>query len=145
MDGIDSWLTALGLEQYIEVFRKEEVDLQGLTLLSELDLKDMGLPLGPRKRLLSAIASLHPADHDSSPAERRHLTILFCDIVASTEYADRLDPEDFRRLVERLLKTCSTILRRNRGQLASYPGDARQEDRRGGNEYVSTRRSRGAP
>src|SRR3546814_9326149 len=69
MDGIDSWLTALGLEQYIEVFRKEEVDLQGLTLLSELDLKDMGLPLGPRKRLLSAIASLHPADHDSSPAE----------------------------------------------------------------------------
>src|SRR3546814_1663202 len=75
MDGIDSWLTALGLEQYIEVFRKEEVDLQGLTLLSELDLKDMGLPLGPRKRLLSAIASLHTADHDSSPAERRHLTI----------------------------------------------------------------------
>src|SRR3546814_7376862 len=67
----------------------------------------MGLPLGPRKRLLSAIASLHPADHDSSPAERRHLTILFCDIVASTEYADRLDPEDFRRLVERFLNTCS--------------------------------------
>src|SRR3546814_8248597 len=42
MDGIDSWLTALGLEQYIEVFRKEEVDLQGLTLLSELDLKEIG-------------------------------------------------------------------------------------------------------
>src|SRR3546814_7092857 len=79
----------------------------------------MGLPLGPRKRLLSAIASLHPADHDSSPAERRHLTILFCDIVASTEYADRLDPEDFRRLVERFLNTCSTIVRRHRGQLRS--------------------------
>src|SRR3546814_1679256 len=44
MDGIDSWLTALGLEQYIEVFRKEEVDLQGLTLLSELDLQDMACP-----------------------------------------------------------------------------------------------------
>src|SRR3546814_16764724 len=84
----------------------------------------MGLPLGPRKRLLSAIASLHPADHDSSPAERRHLTILFCDIVASTEYADRLDPEDFRRLVERFLNTCSTIVRRHRGQLARYIGDA---------------------
>src|SRR3546814_2551221 len=109
MDGIDSWLTALGLEQYIEVFRKEEVDLQGLTLLSELDLKDMGLPLGPRKRLLSAIASLHPADHDSSPAERRHLTILFCDIVASTEYADRLDPEDFRRLVEKIGRATSEL------------------------------------
>src|SRR3546814_2497114 len=98
MDGIDSWLTDLGLEQYIEVFRKEEVDLQGLTLLSELDLKDMGLPLGPRKRLLSAIASLHHAHNDSSAAERRNLTIFFCDIVASKKNADRLAPEDLRRL-----------------------------------------------
>src|SRR3546814_8546198 len=103
----------------MEVFRKEEVDLQGLTLLSELDLKDMGLPLGPRKRLLSAIASLHPSDHDSSPEERRHLTILFCDIVASTEYAVRLDPEDFRRQVERVLHTCSTIVRGHARQLTS--------------------------
>src|SRR3546814_10934046 len=84
----------------------------------------MGLPLGPRKRLLSAIASLHPADHDTSQAERRHLTILFCDIVASTEYADRLDPEDFRRLVEKVLNTCSPIVRRHRGQLQRYIGDA---------------------
>src|SRR3546814_11336144 len=123
MDGIDSWLTALGLEQYIEVFRKEEVDLQGLTLLSELDLKDMGLPLGPRKRQLSAIASLHPADHDPSPAERSHLTILFCDILASTKYADRLDPEDLRRLVERFLNTWRTLVRRHRVQLATNIGE----------------------
>lgn len=123
-DDIDSWLTALGLAEYVEVFRKEEVDLHGLGLLSEHDLKDMGLPLGPRKKLLNAIASLHPMAAASFPAERRHLTILFCDIVASTEYADRLDPEDFRRLVEQFLNTCSSIVQRHRGQLASYIGDA---------------------
>src|SRR3546814_12775431 len=84
----------------------------------------MGRPLGPRTMLRSSSSAQHPADHDSSPAGRRHLTILFCDIVASTEDADRLDPEDFRRLVERFLNTCSTIVRRHRGQLASYIGDA---------------------
>src|SRR3546814_781937 len=126
----DSWLKVLGLEQYIESVRKEEVDLQGLALLSERDLKEMGVALGPRKKILNAIALsplaeiAKPKSTGSSAAERRHLTILFCDIVASTEYADSLDPEDFRRLVERFLNTCSTIVQGHRGQLASYIGDA---------------------
>src|SRR5215470_11119261 len=56
----------------------------------------------------------------NSPAERRHLTILFCDMVASTEYANRLDPEDFRRLMESFLATCSAVARRHKGVVASY-------------------------
>src|SRR3546814_13770274 len=102
MEDIDSWLTALGLEQYIEAFRKEELDLQGLVLLSEHDLKDIGLPLGQRKRLLNASASLHPTAHDSAPAERRNLTILICDYLASTEHADSRAPGEFRPLREKI-------------------------------------------
>src|SRR3546814_21174103 len=78
-----------------------------------------------------------------------------CSSDLSTEYADSLDPEDFRRLVERFLNTCSTIVRGHRGQLASYIGDAimahfgyptaRSEERRVGKECVSTCHSRWSP
>ncbi|BCG96538.1 ATP-binding protein [Mesorhizobium sp. 131-2-1] len=61
-----------------------------------------------------------------SVAERRYLTILFCDMVGSTEYADRLDPEDFQRLIESFLQTCSSVVRRHKGVTASYIGDAIQ-------------------
>jgi predicted ATPase/class 3 adenylate cyclase len=130
MDDIAPWLMALGLEQYIEIFRKHEIDLQSVTLLSDRDLQEMGVTLGPRKKILAAIASLPPArisgavQTDTPAAERRHLTILFCDMVASTEYADRLDPEDFRRLVERFLQTCDVAVQRHKGSVASYIGDA---------------------
>ena len=130
MDDIGPWLTALGLEQYIETFRSQEIDLQSVTLLSDRDLQEIGVPLGPRKKILNAIASLPPAGFsgrlqtDMPAAERRHLTVLFCDMVASTEYADGLDPEDFRQLVERFLQICSAILQRHRGMVASYVGDA---------------------
>jgi len=67
-----------------------------------------------------------PAGPGSPGAERRHLTILFCDMVDSTGYADRLDPEDFRRLVERFLQSCSAIIQRHKGVTASYIGDAIQ-------------------
>src|SRR3546814_12194581 len=104
------------------------------------------------------------SDWSSDVCSSDLLTILFCDIVASTEYAVRLDPEDFRRLVERFLNTCSTIVRRHRGQLASYIGDAimayfgypaadeedaerallaSSEERRVGKEWDSSGRSRG--
>src|SRR5688572_16638969 len=116
MDNIGPWLTALGLEEYIDVFRSQEIDLKSVALLSDRDLQEMGIALGPRRKILSAIASLpsaglsRPAQTDMRAAERRYLTILFCDMVASTEYADRLDPEDFRSLLERFLQTCSAVV-----------------------------------
>lgn len=124
MDDIGPWLTALGLEQYIDSFRKQEVDLLSITLLSERDLKEMGVALGPRKKILSAIASLPPANFPQLSADRRHLTVLFCDMVASTEYADRLDPEDFRGLVVSFQQTCSAVVQRHGGVVVSYIGDA---------------------
>ncbi|RWD93873.1 adenylate/guanylate cyclase domain-containing protein [Mesorhizobium sp.] len=67
-----------------------------------------------------------PGSPAKSVAERRYLTILFCDMVGSTEYADRLDPEDFQRLIESFLQTCSSVVRRHKGVTASYIGDAIQ-------------------
>ncbi|CAN7407267.1 ATP-binding protein [Mesorhizobium caraganae] len=67
-----------------------------------------------------------PGSPAKSVAERRYLTILFCDMVGSTEYADRLDPEDFQHLIESFLQTCSSVVRRHKGVTASYIGDAVQ-------------------
>src|SRR4029079_9449948 len=128
MDDIDPWLTALGLEQYIEAFRRHEIDLHSLALLSDTDLEKIGVSLGARRKILKALAisggPAEPERVDLPVAERRHLTVLFCDMVGSTEYADRLDPEDFRRLVETFMQSCSAVTRRHRGLVASYIGDA---------------------
>ena len=67
-----------------------------------------------------------PGSPAKSVAERRYLTILFCDMVGSTEYADRMDPEDFQHLIESFLQTCSSVVRRHKGVTASYIGDAVQ-------------------
>jgi class 3 adenylate cyclase/tetratricopeptide (TPR) repeat protein len=71
-------------------------------------------------------ANAPPLGAELPAAERRHLTILFCDMVDSTNYADRLDPEDFRRLMEGFLQSCSAVIRRHKGVTASYIGDAIQ-------------------
>ena len=99
------------MERYGEAFRANEIDRQVLPELNENDLEKLGLPLGPRKKLLRAIASLQalpPATAEPahsqvasapSPAERRQLTVLFCDLVGSTELSSRHDPEDLRELL----------------------------------------------
>jgi class 3 adenylate cyclase len=135
VDDIDKWLNDLGLGRYADTFARNEIDIGSLQLLSDQDLRAMRVPLGPRKRILAAIESLTtlnaqeaaPAeseDPSTAPAERRQLTILFCDLVASTEYADRMDPEDFRRLIQMYLKRCSAVVKRHNGQVVSYVGDA---------------------
>jgi hypothetical protein len=105
---IAAWLRGLGLEQYEPAFRANEIDVRVLPSLTAEDLKDLGVSLvGHRRRLLDAIAALGaqlPAvvmtasDHAPSPAdaERRQLTVMFCDLAGSTALASRLDPEDLR-------------------------------------------------
>jgi hypothetical protein len=86
METVESWLAALGLEKYAGLFRDQDVGLDQLPKLADADLKELGLPLGPRKRILEAAkgaASAKPAA--SAPAaERRQLTIMFVDLVGST-------------------------------------------------------------
>ena len=106
---VGDWLRSLGLSQYEAAFRENGIDADVLVDLSDADLEKLGvLPLGHRKRLLRAIAGLSApaAGSSSSPAvisrpaadtaERRQLTVMFCDLVGSTALAARLDPEDMR-------------------------------------------------
>ena len=98
------WLRGLGLEQYEAAFRANAVDASVLPRLTAEDLKDLGVTLvGHRRRLLDAIAALgaEPAVADVPvrvAAERRQLSVMFCDLVGSTALAVRFDPEDLREI-----------------------------------------------
>jgi SAM domain (Sterile alpha motif) len=106
---IAAWLEDLGLRQYEQAFRDNEIDAEILPELTADDLKDLGVNLvGHRRKLLGAIAALHTDARPSSPvasdqvassAERRQLTVMFCDLVGSTALSARLDPEDLREVI----------------------------------------------
>ena len=113
---VGGWLRGLGLGQYETNFRDNKIDADVLPRLTADDLKDMGVSaVGDRRRLLDAIAALAgakpSADAPASPskpappkgpelsAERRPITVMFCDLVGSTGLAAKLDPEDWRNLV----------------------------------------------
>src|SRR4051794_37936980 len=103
MRQIAEWLEAIGLAKYQTVFAENEIDWSLLPRLIEADLKELGLPLGPRKKLLEAIASLDatPVATAEKPrqAERRQLTVVFCDLVGSTALSQGMDPEDLRAVI----------------------------------------------
>jgi class 3 adenylate cyclase len=104
---IGGWLRGLALERYEQAFRENEIDEEVLPGLTADDLKDLGVALvGHRRRLLDAIAALGavpPAAVASAreersaavaaEAERRQLTVMFCDLVGSTALSVRFDPE----------------------------------------------------
>src|ERR1700731_1995363 len=104
---IAAWLQGLGLERYVAAFRDNEIDERVLPSLTADDLKELGVTLvGHRRRLLDAIAALGaavtaaPSDRPApAEAERRQLTVMFCDLVGSTALSTRHDPEDLRELI----------------------------------------------
>jgi class 3 adenylate cyclase len=118
MDVAD-WLRKLGLEQYKPAFRANEIDERVLPSLTAEDLKDLGVTLvGHRRRLLDAIAAPGaeaPAAAVTAPvradAERRQLTVMFCDLVGSTELSSRLDPEDYREVIAAYHRIVADIVR----------------------------------
>ncbi len=135
MSGIREWLKALGLEEYVELFERERIDLSTVRYLSDADLRELGLPLGPRVKLRMAMETLAsssgvelaaPVIDPLSPtprAERRILTVMFCDLVGSTTLAERLDPEELRDLMRAYQGTCSEAVARFAGHVAQYLGD----------------------
>src|SRR5262249_37287458 len=131
---IRTWLAGQGLAKYSEAFASNDIDLDVLPELTDADLKDLGVvSLGDRKRLLKAIASLSaakaptvvPTATPPSPtdAERRQITVLFCDLVGSTALASRLDAEDVRDVIRTYHKCCADIVGRYDGSIAQYLGD----------------------
>ena len=134
MDAVAQWLDRLGLGHFAAVFAEQQIDLEVLTELTDEDLKELGVPLGPRKKLLKAIAELRDGQSlsDSSAgtdaaapadAERRHLTVMFCDLVGSTELSRRLDPEDLRQVNLAYQDACKAAIDEFDGFVARYMGD----------------------
>jgi class 3 adenylate cyclase len=131
---VGAWLRGLGLGQYEGVFRDSEIEADVLSELTEADLEKLGLPLGPRKRILKAIASLDGTDTAESAtslarpspadaAERRQLTVMFCDLAGSTALSARLDPEDMRQVIRSYQDACSGVVARYDGFIAKFMGD----------------------
>ena len=124
---IANWLTGLGLEKYGPVFADAEIDFEALPQLSEDDLKELGLPLGPRRKIASAIARLSdaatPQAGAPAEAERRHLTVMFVDLVGSTALAQRLDPEDLREVITAYQNSVAGVVARFDGFVAKFMGD----------------------
>jgi class 3 adenylate cyclase/tetratricopeptide (TPR) repeat protein len=134
---VDGWLEELGLSRYSKLFAENEIDFEVLTELTEQDLKELQIPLGHRKKLLKGIAALSdnasalnpkPGTTAESPlsrpeAERRQLTVMFCDLVGSTALSERFDPEDLREIIRTYQETCARVIAQYAGYVAKYMGD----------------------
>src|SRR5271169_6118703 len=130
------WLRNLGLERYEATFRENDVDAQLLPTLTADDLKDLGITsVGHRRQLLEAIAALRvketPAVDPNPPpspsgntgslettAERRPLSVMFCDLVGSTALSSRLDPEDLRAVIRTYQECVATTIQQFDGFIA---------------------------
>src|SRR5690348_10726708 len=128
---VAAWLRGLGLERYEAAFRDNEIDWEALPKLRAEDLKDLGVVLGShRRKLLDAIAALQndvspvaEAAVTASTAERRQLTVMFCDLVGSTALSARLDPEDLREVYAAYHGAVANVVRSFDGFVAKYMGD----------------------
>jgi class 3 adenylate cyclase len=141
---IAEWLRGLGLDQYLPAFRANDIDGEVLHRLTAEDLRELGVAsIGHRRRLLDAITALGPAEARAEPplgplpdpppqvgegrvgaeAERRQLTIMFCDLVGSTPLSTRFDPEDLREIVGAYHRCVADTVGRFGGFVAKYMGD----------------------
>ncbi|HEY6903651.1 MAG TPA: adenylate/guanylate cyclase domain-containing protein [Candidatus Acidoferrales bacterium] len=134
MTNLQHWLEEIGLPQYADLFARNDIDWEILPDLTEHDLEKLGVSLGHRKKLIKAVQARcdslpnRSVDPRSTPtatqsAERRHLTVLFCDLVGSTSLSARLDPEDFRKILFDFQRRCSQAIRRYDGHIARLMGD----------------------
>jgi class 3 adenylate cyclase/predicted ATPase len=134
MDVAD-WLRSLGLSQYEPAFRESEIDADVLPELTDQHLEKLGVPLGHRLKMLRSIrelttdatvktqlAPLAEAKRQAE-AERRQLTVMFCDLVGSTALAARLDPEDLREVIGAYHRRVAKVVGRYDGFVAKYMGD----------------------
>ncbi len=134
---ITSWLEGLGLGKYAAIFAENEIDPAALPHLTDDDLKDIGVALGSRRIILASIVEFQagkvrddpiPSSEHGEPippaeAERRQLSIMFCDLVGSTELSQRLDPEDLREIMRQYQDAVAGAVSRYEGHVAKFLGD----------------------
>ena len=147
MHDFEHWLQSVGLAQYAALLAEHRVDFDVLADLSDDELRELGIPLGDRKRFLRAVAARSastvapitdaaaaplsaivaespvPADDEGTHAERRHVTIVFCDLVDSTALASRLDPEELAEVMKGYQDRCEAVVAEWEGHLAEFLGD----------------------
>ncbi|MCP4334083.1 MAG: AAA family ATPase [Gammaproteobacteria bacterium] len=139
MSEVAQWLDGLGLGQYSEAFRDNDIDAANLQHLTADDLREIGISsVGHRRTLLAAITKLRNPDaqdsnvgqgvNTTSPsiggdAGRRQLTVMFCDLVGSTALSERLDPEDLRHVITSFQKACHEAINLYEGYIARFMGD----------------------
>jgi len=148
MQQIAHWLEKLGMSEYTERFAENRIDFSVLRDLTDQDLKDLGVVLGDRRKMLRAIAEMDdapmaapsarpviptpiPANVETSPisasieatGERRYLTVMFCDLVGSTSISAGLDAEEWRDLVGAYLDAASAAVTKMGGHVAKKLGD----------------------
>jgi class 3 adenylate cyclase/predicted ATPase len=132
---IDGWLRGIGLEQYAQTFRDNAIDADVVADLTDAHLRELGLPLGARLKLLRAVAALGPGGQTpaapeitppaprTDAAERRQVTVMFSDLVGSTALSTRMDPEDLREIISAYQKCVAETVRGFGGFVAKYMGD----------------------
>lgn len=133
MDDLAQWLEKLGLQRYARLFAENDVDLDALPHLSDDELRELGVTLGHRAKLRAALgarAETRPSAKPDSPraretaeAERRQVTVMFCDLVASTALSTEFDAEDYRDLIRAYQNTCASVVARFDGFVAKLMGD----------------------
>ena len=134
MPQISDWLETLGMSEYAQRFAENRIDFSVLRDLTDQDLKDLGVVLGDRRKMLRAIAELAGAVTASPPpafsepksqdtAERRQVTVMFSDLVGSTALSARMDPEDLREVISGYQKCVAQTVQRYGGFVAKYMGD----------------------
>jgi class 3 adenylate cyclase/tetratricopeptide (TPR) repeat protein/energy-coupling factor transporter ATP-binding protein EcfA2 len=123
MTDLASWLAGLGLERHVERFRSNGIGPDVLPELSDSDLKELGLNLGERRRLLKAVARSRRRPEADRLPERRQLTVMFVDLVGSTALSARLDPEVMREVIRAYQAAVAAELERFGGYLAKLMGD----------------------
>src|SRR4249919_3554488 len=134
MQQIADWLEKLGMPEYGECFAENKIDLSVLPHLTDQDLKDIGVALGHRRKMLAAIAQLvgavqappQPAVTEpklQDTAERRQVTVMFSDLVGSTALSARMDPEDLREVISAYQRCVAETVQRFGGFVAKYMGD----------------------
>ena len=135
MQQIADWLEKLGLGQYAQRFAENDIDTSVLPHLTDENLKELGISLGHRVKLLAAIRELggtlttvEPTVTPTEPkpqdaAERRQVTVMFSDLVGSTALSARMDPEDLREVISDYQKCVAETVQRFGGFVAKYMGD----------------------
>src|SRR4029078_625525 len=135
MQQIADWLEKLGMSEYAQRFAENGIDFSVIPHLTDQDLKDIGVLLGHRRKMLAAIAGLagvasatsdptvgqEPKTQDA--AERRQVTVMFSDLVGSTALSARMDPEDLREVISAYQNCVAETVGRLGGFIAKFMGD----------------------